>query len=86
MIDLLAGEHVERRTLDFSDLAVLDFVEKYGSAAVREVAEVFGVSDVLAKAALDRLADGAALELREPGLLYRPPAAVSCDVLTGECL
>ena len=86
LIDLLAGEPVERRESSFDDLNVLDFVEKYGSAAVREVSEVFGVSDASAKAALDRLAASGSLELRKPGLLYRSPRAVSCDVSTGECL
>lgn len=85
MIDLLAGETVQRTELDFSDLSVLDFVEKYGSAAVREVSEVFNVSGALAKDALNRLVAIGSLELPEPGLLYRAPKAVSCDAITGEC-
>ncbi|TDB39024.1 MAG: DsbA family protein [Actinobacteria bacterium] len=86
LIDLLAGEPVERREPDFDDLGVLDFVEKYGSAAVREVAEVFGVSDTEAKAALGRLVAAGALALPEPGLLYRTPASVACDPATGRCV
>ncbi|MEI8083475.1 MAG: DsbA family protein [Actinomycetes bacterium] len=85
LIDLLAGEPVERRTTDFNDLGVLDFVEKYGSAAVREVSEVFEVSPALAKASLDRLAAAGSLVLPEPGLLYRIPASVACDTATGLC-
>lgn len=86
LIDLLAGEPVEGRKVDFSDISVLDFVEKYGSAAVREVAEVFEVSSVQAKAALDRLVAGGSLGLPKPGLLYRGPASVACDSATGQCL
>ena len=86
LIDLLAGKPIERRNPDFDDLSVLDFVEKYGSAAVREVSEVFGAPDVSAKAALDRLVAGECLELPAPGLLYRALSAVSCDARTGECL
>lgn len=85
LIDLLAGEPVERRQPDFSDLGVLDFVEKYGSAATREVSEVFEVSHGEAKAALDRLVAGGSVDLPKPGLLYRTPASVACDAATGRC-
>ncbi len=85
MIDLLAGEPVERKEPSFSDLSVLDFVEKYGSAAVHEIAEVFSVSDATAKEALDRLVSLGSVELPEPRLLYRAPKTVSCDAVTGEC-
>lgn len=85
IIDLLAGEPVERRQPEFSDVHVLDFVEKYGSAAVREVAEVFGVPDDEARASLDRLLANGLIELPEPGLLYRSPASVACDTSTGSC-
>jgi putative protein-disulfide isomerase len=85
MIDLLAGGTVERRKLEFDDLSVLDFVEKYESAAVAEVAEVFEVSRDEAKASLDRLVVGGSLGLPEPGLLYRVPGSVVCDTVTGEC-
>jgi len=85
LIDLLASEHVERRRPEFTDLGVLDFVEEYGSAAVREVSEVFSVSHAQAAAALDRLVDAASLELPEPGLLYRISAPVACDATTGLC-
>jgi len=85
LIDLLAGEPVERRASDFSDLAVLDFVEKYGSAAVREVAGVFSVPDADAKSALDRLVTAGMLQIPEPGLLYRAPASAACDTATGLC-
>jgi len=83
LIDLLADEPVERRKLDFSDLSVLDFAEKYRSAAIREVSEVFEVSHDEAMAALNRLVAGGSLELPKPGLLYRPPASVDCDATTG---
>jgi predicted DsbA family dithiol-disulfide isomerase len=86
MIDLLAGESVERREAVFSDIGVLDFVEKHGSAAVREVAEVFEVSSAQARATLDRLVAGGLLELPKPGLLYRASESVTCDAATGECL
>jgi predicted DsbA family dithiol-disulfide isomerase len=85
MIDLLAGGPVERHKLDFSDLSVLDFVEKYDSAAVVEVAEVFEVAPAQAKAALDRLVTGGSLERPKPGLLYRSPVPVICDTATGQC-
>lgn len=85
LIDLLAGGPVERREPGFSDLGVLDFVEKYGSTAVREVAEVFRVSDAHAQASLDRLVSSGSLELPKPGLLYRTPETVSCDAVTGSC-
>lgn len=86
MIDLLAGERVERRALEFTDLGVLDFVEKYGSAAVREVSEVFELSDDSARAALDRLVTSGALEPSRAGLLYQVPGAISCDPRTGQCM
>ncbi|NTU90057.1 MAG: DsbA family protein [Actinobacteria bacterium] len=62
LIDLLAGEAVERLKPEFSDLDVFDFVEKYGSAAIREVSEVFEVSDAQAMDALDRLVAGGSLD------------------------
>lgn len=86
LIDLLVGQPIERRTAEFDDLSVLDFLEKYGSAAVREVSEVFGVPDASAEAALNRLVASGSIELPAPGLLYRAPSAVSCDARTGECL
>lgn len=85
LIDLLAGEPVERRAIEFSDLRVLDFVEKYGSAAVREVSEVFEVARSQAKDALDRLVATGSLDLPKPGLLYRAPEPVICDRTTGLC-
>lgn len=85
LIDLLAGEPVERRDSEFGDLNVLDFVERNGSAAVREVSEVFGVSDPSAKAALDRLVGAGSVELSRSGLLYRTLREVSCDSRSGEC-
>ena len=86
LIDLLAGEPVERRKSSFEELNVLDFVERHGSAAVREVSEVFDVSDASAKAVLDRLVGAGALELARSGLLYRTLSVVSCDARTGKCL
>ena len=85
LIDLLAGEPVERRQPESSDLSVLDVVEKYGSVAVREVSEIFEVIDVQARAVLDRLVESGAVELPPPGLLYRAPASGACDVETGGC-
>ena len=86
LIDLLAGEPVERRKSSFEELNVLDFVERHGSAAVREVSEVFDVSDASAKAVLDRLVGAGAFELARSGLLYRTLSVVSCDARTGKCL
>jgi predicted DsbA family dithiol-disulfide isomerase len=85
LIDLLAGEPVERRKPGFDDLSVLDFVEKYGSAAIREVSDVFEVSPSHAKAALDRLVASGSLQLPAPGLLYRAPVSTACDPVTGQC-
>lgn len=85
LIDVLAGEAVERRQPAFSDLGVLDFVEKYGSAAVREVSEVFATSSAQAATVLDRLVAAGSLELPEPGLLYRAAAPEVCDAATGLC-
>jgi len=85
LIDLLAGVPVARRELVFDDLGVLDFVERYESAAVGEVAEVFGVSHAQAREALDRLVGGGSLELAESGLLYCAPASTVCDPATGRC-
>lgn len=85
IIDLLAAEPVERLQPAFDDEQVLDFVERYESAAVREVAETFAVSDSLASAALDRLVTKGVLELPAPGLLYRNPATPSCDAFAGTC-
>ena len=62
-----------------------NFVEKYGSAAVREVSEVFEVSHAEATAALDRLVAAGSLDLPEPGLLYRAPLSIACDTVTGQC-
>lgn len=85
LIDLLAGGPVERREFTFDDLSVLDFVEKYGSAAIREVSEAFEVSHSQAKSALDRLVTNGTLVLPEPGLLYRAPTPVACDAARGQC-
>lgn len=85
VIDMLAGHEVERRSSHFEDPAVLDFVEKYDSAAVREVSEVFHVSDDAAKAALERLLAGGSIGLTKSGLLYRALDVVSSDIHTGEC-
>ncbi len=85
IIDLLAGEPLERRKPDFDDMNVLVFVEKYGSAAVREVSEVFDVSNSQAREALVRLVGSGVLVLPEPGLLYRTPETAACDAVTGRC-
>ncbi len=83
-----AGEELETRRPTFSDGAVLTFVDKYGSAAPREVAEVFDVSDAQAEAALRRLAgSGLAVESAAgSGSLFRPSeGASSCDAASGVC-
>ena len=88
LIDLLAGSPVPRRRLTFQDEVVLGFVDRYGSASTREVAEVFEVSDEAADEALERLAAAGVLE-REPadtGRLYRAVRGEGfCDPATGVC-
>lgn len=71
LIDELAGEPVGRHQPAFSESNVFDFVVKHGSAAVREVSEVFEVSDDTAKAVLERLVENDRLEASRGGLLYR---------------
>lgn len=85
VIDLLADAPIERQKLDFDDLSVLDFVDKYESAAVREVSEVFGVSDAHAKAALDRLVANVIIWLDPSVPIYRAPNSTVCDAKTGQC-
>ena len=86
LIDLLAGEPVERRKSSLEEFNVLDFVERHGSAAVRKVSQLFDVSDASAKAVLDRLVGAGAHELARSGLLYGTLSVVSCDARTGKCL
>lgn len=85
MVDMLAGEPVERHQPHFDDVHVLQFAEKCGSVAVREVAEAFGVPDSTAKAALSRLVSNGLLRLSGSGLLYRPVAPHACDPSAGTC-
>jgi len=79
LIDLLAGSPVARQHPTFQDEVVLGFVDKYGSAATREVAEVFEVSDEAADEALDRLIAAGLLECvpAETGRLYRAVGGVT---------
>ena len=74
IIDQLAGGHVDQAQAAFSDESVLAFVERHGSAAPAEVAEVFGVSRAEASEALDRLVTGGSLSLNSSGLIYRAHA------------
>ena len=88
LIDLLAGTPVPRRRLAFRDEVVLGFVDKYGSAATREVAEVFEVEDDAADDALQRLTAAGLLECEaaETGRLYRTVAGEGlCDATSGLC-
>jgi putative protein-disulfide isomerase len=88
LIDLLAGYPVARRTLEFRDEVVLGFVDKYGSAAPREVAEVFEVADEAADAALQRLTAAGLVECLqvETGRFYRALKGEGfCDAATGMC-
>ena len=88
LIDLLAGGPVPRSRLTFRDEAVLGFVDTYGSAATREVAEVFEVVDETADEALQRLTAAGLMQcaVAETGRLYRSVAGEgSCDPATGAC-
>lgn len=88
LIDLLAGAPVPRRALEFRDEVVLGFVDKYGSAATREVAEVFEVADAAADEALQRLTAVGLVECVqvETGRLYRAVRGEGfCDAATGVC-
>jgi len=88
LIDLLAGSPVPRRTPEFRDDIVLGFVDKYGSAATREVAEVFEVADDAADEALQRLTAAGLLECleAETGRFYRAVVGEGfCDAATGVC-
>lgn len=87
-IDLLAGGPVLRQRPTFRDRVVLGFVDKYGSAATREVAEVFEVADDAADEALQRLTAAGLLECvsAETGRLYRAVGGEGfCDATTGVC-
>jgi predicted HTH transcriptional regulator len=55
VIESLAGGNLVRRQLAINKNAVLEFVQKYGTVATREVAEVFGVADAQADAILSQL-------------------------------
>jgi len=79
LIDLLAGSPVARQHPTFQDEVVLGFVDKHGSAATREVAEVFEVSDEAADEALDRLTAAGLLECvpAESGRLHRAVGGVT---------
>ncbi len=88
LIDLLAGSPVPRQRPEFHDEIVLGFVDKYGSAATREVAEVFEVADDAADGALQRLTEAGLLECvqAETGRLYRAVRGEGfCDTATGVC-
>jgi Mn-dependent DtxR family transcriptional regulator len=72
----------------FRDEAVLGFVDRYGSAATREVAEVFEVSGEVADEALQRLTAAGLLECvpAETGRLYRAVRGEGfCDPATAVC-
>jgi putative protein-disulfide isomerase len=88
IIDLLAGSPMPRQSLTFRDDVVLGFVGKYGSAATREVAEVFEVSGEGADEALQRLTAAGLLDCvtAETGRLYRAAKSQGfCDTTTGVC-
>jgi len=88
LIDLLAGGPVPRQRPAFRDEVVLGFVNKYGSAATREVAEVFEVADDAADEALQRLTTAGLLECVqvETGRLYHAVRGEGfCDTATGVC-
>jgi putative protein-disulfide isomerase len=88
LIDLLAGSPLPRQRLTFRDDLVLAFVEKYGSAATREIAEVFEVSGDVADEALQRLTVAGLLDCvsAETGRLYRAVKGEGlCDPATGVC-
>ena len=88
LFDSLAGKPLERHMPTISEAAVLGFVAKYGSAATREVAEVFGVTDSDAEAALRQLVSKGRIEGHPAGTgtMYRlSTTGEYCDPLTGEC-
>ena len=85
----LTGAPLEARRLTLDEEAVRAFVGKYGSAATREVSEVFAVSDSQAEAVLRQLASRGELEAHPAGTgtMYRAPhSGVSCDPSTGACI
>ena len=89
VFDNLAGAPLQKHQLTFSEEAVLSFINKYGSAAAREVVEVFGVSLDEATALLDQLALNGKIEthLAGTGSMYRAiPIGETCDPLTGQCM
>ena len=74
--------------LAFRDETVLGFVDKFGSAATCEVAEVFQVPGEVADEALQRLTAAGLLECvsAETGRLYRAIRGEGlCDPATGVC-
>ncbi|MFZ4616060.1 MAG: hypothetical protein ACOYM2_07690, partial [Rectinemataceae bacterium] len=88
LFDSLADKPLERFRSAISEASVLGFVGNYGSAAAREVAEVFGVTDSDAETLLRQLVTKGQIEghLAGTGTMYRMPmAGAYCDPLTGGC-
>ena len=89
VFDSLVGEPLIKHRITISEEAVLGFTNKYGSAATREVVEVFGVSAAEADVILHELVSKGQIEAQPAGTgtLYRAlPSGEYCDPITGECL
>jgi predicted DsbA family dithiol-disulfide isomerase len=88
LFDSMADKPLGRFRSAINEASVLGFVGKYGSAATREVAEVFEVTDSDAEALLRQLVAKGQIEGHPAGAgtMYRMPmAGAYCDPLTGEC-
>ena len=87
--DSLVGEPLIKQRITISEEAVLGFINKYGSAATREVVEVFSCSVADADLILHELVSKGQIEARAAGTgtLYRAILSGEyCDPTTGECL
>lgn len=88
VFDGITEKPLKRHPPAMGEDAVLGFVNKYGSAAAREVAEVFGVPDSDAEKVLRKLVSKGKLEAHPAGTgtMYRAVRSGGrCDSLTGEC-
>ncbi len=89
VFDELAFKPLDRKNIIFNDEAVLAFINKYGSSATREVAEVFGVEDSAADMVLLKLVSNGEIEKRSAGtgsMYLTLKSGGYCDTLTGKCL
>ena len=87
--DGLAGKPLERNRLRMSEETLRDFITRYGSAATREIVEVFGASKSEAEQVLQQLVSKGQIEAHPAGTgsLYRAiQPGEYCDPLTGACM